>query len=157
MPLTPDADGVITVSTNSATIRITPEYVQIAKRGIGALWQGGPWHGARQIALDQITAIEWRDAGLIKEGYLQIVYSGNVPRDPYHDESAVIFKKRNQGKLEEVKVELERRVKEARAAARGAPVAQSGADEIGRLAELRDRGILTEDEFQAKKQQILGL
>ena len=29
--------------------------------------------------------------------------------------------------------------------------------ELEKLAELRDKGILTEDEFTAKKQQILGL
>jgi len=34
---------------------------------------------------------------------------------------------------------------------------QSGADEIEKLAQLRDKGILTEEEFQAKKKQLLGL
>ena len=34
---------------------------------------------------------------------------------------------------------------------------QSAADEIGKLAVLRDKGILTEEEFQAKKRQLLGL
>lgn len=33
----------------------------------------------------------------------------------------------------------------------------SDADEIKKLAELRDSGVLTEEEFQAKKQQVLGL
>lgn len=44
----------------------------------------------------------------------------------------------------------------------GAPVpaaapAASAADEIRKLAELRDAGVLTEDEFTAKKRQLLGL
>lgn len=33
----------------------------------------------------------------------------------------------------------------------------SVAEEISRLADLRDRGILTEEEFQAKKRQLLGI
>lgn len=33
----------------------------------------------------------------------------------------------------------------------------STADEIKKLAELKEQGILTEDEFNAKKSQILGL
>jgi hypothetical protein len=33
----------------------------------------------------------------------------------------------------------------------------SDADELSKLADLRDRGILTDAEFQAKKAQILGL
>ena len=31
------------------------------------------------------------------------------------------------------------------------------ADEIKKLAELKDNGILTEEEFQAKKKELLGL
>jgi Short C-terminal domain len=31
------------------------------------------------------------------------------------------------------------------------------ADQIRRLAQLRDKGLLTEEEFQAKKAQLLGL
>jgi hypothetical protein len=41
-------------------------------------------------------------------------------------------------------------------AAPAAPAA-SAADEIRKLAELRDVGVLTEDEFNIKKQQLLGL
>lgn len=33
----------------------------------------------------------------------------------------------------------------------------SGTDELEKLAELRDKGILTEEEFTAKKRQVLGL
>jgi len=38
----------------------------------------------------------------------------------------------------------------------GAPGAPSVTTELQRLAELRDRGVLTEDEFQAQKRKILG-
>ncbi len=34
---------------------------------------------------------------------------------------------------------------------------RSDADELAKLADLRDRGILTEEEFQARKAQVLGL
>jgi hypothetical protein len=51
------------------------------------------------------------------------------------------------------------------APAPGAPAPQAGPpapkeaylDELERLADLRDRGILTDEEFQAKKRQVLGL
>jgi hypothetical protein len=33
----------------------------------------------------------------------------------------------------------------------------SGLDDLERLAELRDKGIITEEEFVTKKRQILGL
>jgi hypothetical protein len=33
----------------------------------------------------------------------------------------------------------------------------SGIDDLEKLANLRDKGIITPDEFEAKKKQILGL
>jgi len=42
--------------------------------------------------------------------------------------------------------------------AAAAPAAQeSYLDELERLADLRDRGILSDEEFEAKKRQLLGL
>ena len=38
-----------------------------------------------------------------------------------------------------------------------APVAPDPTEQIRNLAELRDQGILTEDEFTAKKKQLLGI
>jgi hypothetical protein len=35
--------------------------------------------------------------------------------------------------------------------------AASGADELGKLADLKERGVITEEEFAAKKKQLLGL
>lgn len=34
---------------------------------------------------------------------------------------------------------------------------QSAADELKKYKELKDQGVLTEEEFQAKKEQLLGL
>jgi hypothetical protein len=38
-----------------------------------------------------------------------------------------------------------------------APVAEDYTAELEKLAQLKNQGILTEDEFQAKKRQILGI
>jgi hypothetical protein len=38
-----------------------------------------------------------------------------------------------------------------------APVKASPADELEKLAELRDQGVITEEEFEAKKKQVLDL
>ena len=35
--------------------------------------------------------------------------------------------------------------------------APSAMDEIAKLADLKNKGIITEDEFQQKKKQLLGL
>jgi hypothetical protein len=38
-----------------------------------------------------------------------------------------------------------------------APAQASPADEVEKLAELHDQGVLTDEEFEAKKKQVLGL
>ena len=41
--------------------------------------------------------------------------------------------------------------------ARAQPAEPSYIDELEKLAELKEKGIITEEEFQAKKKQLLGL
>jgi hypothetical protein len=43
------------------------------------------------------------------------------------------------------------------APAQAAPAQQDDMAEIQQLAAMKDQGILTEEEFQAKKKQILGI
>jgi len=43
------------------------------------------------------------------------------------------------------------------APAQAAPAQQDDMAEIQQLAKMKDQGILTEEEFQAKKKQILGI
>jgi hypothetical protein len=45
----------------------------------------------------------------------------------------------------------------APAAAQAAPEEESYLDELERLADLRDKGIISEEDFEAKKKQLLGL
>jgi hypothetical protein len=46
---------------------------------------------------------------------------------------------------------------QAAAPAPAAPAQQDDMAEIQQLAKMKDQGILTEEEFQAKKKQILGI
>ena len=56
---------------------------------------------------------------------------------------------------------IEEQIRNADDVEQGAAVAQapaaSPADELRKLAQLRDEGVLTEEEFDAQKQKILGL
>ncbi len=45
----------------------------------------------------------------------------------------------------------------ASAAATAGPAEESYLDELERLADLRDKGIISEEDFEAKKKQLLGI
>ncbi len=60
--------------------------------------------------------------------------------------------------VEEVKAYVERRIRELRDEDRGGPGTRSAgstADELTKLAKLRDQGVLTEEEFAKAKQRLL--
>lgn len=119
------AEDVREVRTKTVTLTPRANGVRIEKHGLGGLWQGGAWKGAREIAYSQISGVEWRDAGRIKEGYLQILHAaGSHGRDAYHDENAAIFARRNQPQFEEARAELDRRIQAARAGGGIASVAR---------------------------------
>jgi histidinol phosphatase-like PHP family hydrolase len=58
---------------------------------------------------------------------------------------------------DEDKAIVEKEPSEPAGAAPGAEEADDYLDELERLASLRDQGIITDDEFEAKKKEILGL
>ena len=65
-----------------------------------------------------------------------------------------MFKQQQQSTFEELKNRIDR----IRDADQQAPIVQSSpADEIDKLASLKERGIITQEEFDRKKKQLLGL
>jgi hypothetical protein len=56
--------------------------------------------------------------------------------------------------FEDFKAEIERRINTSH---NTVTKISSNLDEIEKLASLRDRKVITEEEFQAKKKQLLGL
>ena len=112
--------------------------------------------GDKVIPLSQITAVELRPPGALTNGYIRLSINGRDPMgglmEAVKDENAVILASHALPAFEALKNAVIERM--------GKPAAQSGpsaADEIEKLAALRDRGVLTEEEFAAKKRQLLGL
>ena len=69
------------------------------------------------------------------------------------DENTIMFRKSRQADFEEIKSMIEMKMKEQRSKT----VGRSGTiDDLEKLAQLKDKGIISEEEFKAKKKQILG-
>jgi hypothetical protein len=105
-------------------------------------------HKTEDFPLDKLSSVQWSSG--IALGSITVFSAGN---------KAVIQKMNKvDGKA---MVDLVRgRMNDGAQAPAAAPVATPASDpfaDIERLAELRDKGIITEDEFTAKKQALLGL
>lgn len=120
--------------------------------------------GERRIHVTQIGAVEWKPAGRIMDGYVRFVVAGTVaPRSRFgsqsgnarFDEWAVPFWRKSQPAFEQLRDAVEAAIATMRG---GAPASAplDVADQLTKLAGLRDSGDLTPAEFEAQKRRLLG-
>lgn len=130
----------------------------IIKRGIkGFLLGGGSLRGDKTIPYSSIVAIQLKKAGLLA-GYLQLTLKwwseakGGVFQSAT-DENSINFHNwwDNNKEFEELKLLIEKQI------GGSSQKTTSNLDELEKLAELKEKGIVTQDEFDAKKKALLWL
>lgn len=141
-------------------IELDGNRLRIRREGVVALLGHG-LKGDKEILVERITAIQFREAGAIVNGYLQLSFMGGREAqggafEAALDENTVMFTATQEPGFRRLRRELEKRIGEGR---QPQPSASGDAelDALERLASLRERGAITEEEFQAKKRRILGL
>lgn len=138
-------------------IELYDNKVCIRRKGVlGFLTQG--LKGDKSIMISTITSVQFKQAGMLTNGYIQFAFMGGQEAKSglfkgTQDENTVMFNVKQQPLFEKIRDAVEDLIQ-----AGAAPVAAvSDADELEKLAGLVDKGILTAEEFQAKKERILGL
>ena len=137
-------------------IELYSNKVRILRKGVLSFMTQG-LKGNKDIMISTISSIQLKNAGLTN-GYIQFAFMGGKEAkgglfQGTQDENTVMFSKKQQPLFEQIKETVESRI----GAANNSASPSSDADELLKLAELRDKGILTENEFQKKKEQILGI
>ena len=112
------------------------------------------------IPYEAIASVNLSQGGWASKPFLQVVSVGErVVADEVAamaSPSCFVFKKTMLPDFQKMKTEIELRVARAKHATRNHGTA-SPADEIRKLAELLQAGHITQQEYDAKKQQILNL
>jgi len=120
----------------------------------------GMGRGNKTFPFKSITAIQFKKATLFA-GYIQFTIQGGqekgVYSDHFNDDNAITFGATDNAEALKVKEYLEARLREESALSKALPAPISPSDEIRKLKGLLDEGILTPEEFAAKKKQLLGL
>lgn len=113
--------------------------------------------GTKKICLDNVSGVQYKKPGLTT-GYLQIIVIGSQEAkggvfNAVQDENTISFDKKEINQILEIKEYIENYISN-----KNRPVqVSSDADELLKYKELLDMGAITEEEFEAKKKQILGL
>jgi hypothetical protein len=153
----PDPPTIYAKGVNGQ-ITIAGDWVTIERKGLGRI---GHSKGDRRIPLGSITAVQMRPAGSLANGFLKF----SVPGSPEvrgglnaagQDENSVIYTKKHQADFDAIRAHVEAYISQKHAPQ---PAAQPGepdiTDQLRKLGELRDAGVLTEQEFEKKKTELL--
>jgi len=138
-------------------IEVFPDRVVIKRKGALAKLTQGFFKGDKTIYVRQITGIQVKRGGLATNGYIQFSLGGGLEStkgilDATQDENTVMFKRKHNKLVEEIKAYIEQAMSQP-----PQPTATfSVADEIRKLQQLYDDGILTKEEFKAQKAQLLS-
>lgn len=114
----------------------------------------------KTIPFASITGILYQKPGLTS-GYLRFTFPGGSIKgltsfsDSPLDENTFHFDSKDSALVEEVKAFIDRKMQDARAP--GPSVQISTADELLKLAKLKEQGLLSEEEFARAKARLLGL
>jgi len=143
----------------NGTIILTDTGVIIKRGAKGFFLGGGMLRGDKTIPYSSIVAIQLKKAGMVA-GYLQLTLAGGSEAkgglfQSATDENSVNFQ--SWGKNNELFAEAKELIEQRVSQAKGGIPAKSDADNLEKFAELRDKGVITEVEFMAKKKQLLGL
>ena len=116
--------------------------------------------GAKTIAMSTIQAVQFKKAGLTN-GFLEFTVLGSIEQQgglfASAGENTIIVSKKGNEMAEKIKDFVEEKILE-RSKPQGTVVQQaSAADELKKFKDLMDSGIITQEEFDAKKKQLLGL
>ena len=142
----------------NGVVTLFDEKIRIRRKGISAFFTHG-LQGEKDILISQLSSIQFKNAGWSGNGYIQFAFLGGRESkggilSAGRDENTVLFKKGQQPSFDEFRQAVEEKM---RASEPGQSSGSSDLDQLEKLAALRDKGIVSEDELEAKKRQLLGL
>lgn len=152
------SDVMMEAEGHNGQLELTSSVVRIKRKGVLAFLTQG-LKGDKEILISQISSIQFRKANAFVHGYIQFAFVGGQEAkgglfQGTQDENTVMFRVSQQPAFETFRDALRGRI----AASRSGPKqsSASGLEELEKLASLREKGIVSEEEFQRKKKQILG-
>lgn len=142
------------------TLTISGDTVTIQKRGWANALASG-MNGDRTIQVSSLTAVQMKPAGMITIGYILFSYAGSKPFmggiwEATQDPDAFLFTNDLNVQVAEFKAKVERKMRESKETAPANNSTVSLTDELRKLAEFRQQGILSQAEFEAAKKKLLA-
>ena len=154
-------ENLLEVKGHTGQLIVTDRKIIIKRKGLGGVIARGALAGDKEIPVRSITAIEFKEAGWLANGRIQFSIQGEVGHkggavSAVSDENTLIFTKGQQDGFVQAKKLIEELMAKAEQPTHQIVNQVSSADELKKFAELRQQGLITEEEFNKKKKELLG-
>lgn len=152
------SNAIMEAVGHNGQFELTDEVLRIRRKGALAFLTQG-LKGDKEILISQISSIQFKNASMLINGYMQIAFLGGQEGkrgigQAGGDENTVMFRVGQQPAFLALRDELQKRMASSRDTGKSQI---SAMDELEKLASLRDRGVVSEEEFVKKKKALLGL
>lgn len=153
------ANGMTIVSKQD-TLKLQEDSITIQKRGWANALASG-MNGDRTIQISSLTAVQMKPGGMITLGYILFSYAGSKPFmgglwEATQHPDAFLFPTDLNGQVAEFKAKVEQKMRELKQPAPAKNSSESLTDELRKLADFKQQGILSQAEFDAAKKKLLA-
>jgi Domain of unknown function (DUF4429)/Short C-terminal domain len=157
--------GSIAAKGHNGTVTFDGDFVTTERTGFLARASVGK--GTKRIPLASITAVQWKPAGGMINGFISFTVGGGTEArsrfgsqtvDASRDENSVVITKKQMPDFEQLRTAVELAIAQRHRPVPVAPAAPAAPDlfaQLEQLGKLRDAGVLTNEEFEAKKAELL--
>lgn len=154
---------MIEAKGHNGSVIFDGQFVTIVRSGALARMSIGK--GEKRIPISSITAVRWKPAGPLVNGFIHFTVPGGTEKrsafgsqtnSAGKDENSVIFIRKQMADFEKLRAAVESAILEGSRTASSQQPTQSIGDQIAQLAALRDKRILTDEEFERKKADLLS-
>ncbi|MGG0885911.1 SHOCT domain-containing protein [Brevibacillus parabrevis] len=117
----------------------------------------------KEISLKSLSAIQLKEPGMFSNGFIQFSFSGGKESkggmfDAVKDENSIVINKKQLDSFKKAKDMIyDLMNKNETATTQPQASSDDSLDQLEKLAALREKNIISEEEFNAKKKQILGI
>jgi hypothetical protein len=148
------------IRNNDDELELSEDRVLIRKRGWANALASG-MNGERSIPISSLTTIQLKLGGTFTMGYILFSYAGSKPFmgglwEATQDPDCFLFKTALNEQVANFKAKVEKIMRDSKQVHPPTNPSVTLTEELRKLAEFRQQGILSEQEFEAAKKKLLA-
>ena len=147
--------------TALAILRVYQDFCEIEhkKKAMNLLVTNKYFAGKKKFYYCDLTSVQFREAGKITDGYLEFETAGTSSSNSsgaYTSENSFAFASAHSEQMRDIYNFIDAKIAECKREARGGINAGSSANDLLAYASLLEKGIISQEEFNRKKAELLS-